>query len=214
MESVRAQVDEAAAAASRASTDVAVVAVSKTKPVEAIQPLIDSGHRLFAENRIQEAKAKWPPLKAANSDLRLHLVGGLQTNKMNDALTLFDRIESVDRESLVDALARKRDLGAPLPSLLMQINVGEEPQKGGVPPTEADAFAAWAARERNICFEGVMGVPPVNEDPAPYFAWLRDTRDRLGLSVLSMGMSADFGTAIAFGATHVRIGSALFGERS
>ncbi|MEM6491119.1 MAG: alanine racemase, partial [Pseudomonadota bacterium] len=139
--------------------------------------------------------------------------GALQSNKVKDAVALFDRIESVDRASLVEALAKRRSAGDAPPSLLMQVNIGEEPQKGGVPPTEAEAFAAWAGETHGVYFDGVMGVPPADVDPAAYFALLRDIRDRLGLADLSMGMSADFETAIAFGATHVRVGSALFGPR-
>jgi len=203
---------DAAAKSDRDRDAVTLVAVTKTYDAAAVAPALSAGQHVFGENRVQEAKAKWPPLRAAFPDARLHLIGGLQSNKAKDAVALFDRIESVDRESLVEALVKRRAAGDVLPSLLMQVNVGEEAQKGGVPPAEADAFAAWAA-QRKIHFDGVMGVPPAGEDPAPYFALLRAIRDRLGLSVLSMGMSADFETAIAFGATHVRLGSALFGAR-
>jgi len=209
---VRTQIAAAAAAAGRSADDVTLVAVSKTHDAAQIAPTIAAGQRVFGENRVQEAKAKWPALKDARPDIQLHLVGALQTNKVKDAVGLFDRIESVDRASLVDALAARRAKGDALPSLLMQINIGEEPQKAGAPPAEADAFVDYAAA-REIYFDGVMGVPPADADPTPYFALLRAIRDRLGLSVLSMGMSGDFETAIAFGATHVRVGSAIFGAR-
>lgn len=212
LSSVRERIADAARAAGRDVADIALVAVSKTQDAAAIAPVIAAGQRVFGENRVQEASGKWPALRVGYPDIRLHLVGALQSNKVKDAVALFDRIESVDRASLVDALAKRREKGDALPSLLMQVNVGEEPQKSGAPPAEAEAFAAWAAA-RGVHFDGVMGVPPASEDPTPYFALLRSIRDRLGLSVLSMGMSGDFETAIAFGATDIRVGSAIFGAR-
>ncbi|NDF11353.1 MAG: YggS family pyridoxal phosphate-dependent enzyme [Proteobacteria bacterium] len=191
-----------------------IVAVSKTHPAERIEPLLKAGHRLFGENRVQEAEAKWPDLKARYPGVELHLIGPLQTNKTADALALFDVIETLDRPKLADQLAKelaktpKKDL-----KLFVQVNTGEEEQKAGVGPKEADGFIRYC-REKNLPVVGLMCIPPVAEDPAPHFALLRTIAERNGLTALSMGMSGDFGIAAALGATHVRIGSALFGERA
>lgn len=192
----------------------AVIAVTKTVGADRILPLLRAGHRLFGENRVQEAAGKWPALKAAFPDLTLRLIGPLQTNKVNAALALFDSIDTLDRESLARALAKRQAEGVRLPQLLMQVNIGEEPQKAGVAPAEAEGFHAWATRDLGLAISGLMGLPPAGADPAPHFARLRALRDRLGLPILSMGMSGDYETAIAHGATHIRLGSALFGARA
>ncbi len=202
-------ISRAAALADREPSDVSLVAISKTQPAEAIQPLIDAGHRLFGENRVQEAEAKWPALKAAHPDLRLHLVGRLQSNKAAAAAALFDAIHSLDRPSLVAALAAcdRR------PDCFVQVNIGAEPQKGGCAITDTPALVA-GARAANVPVVGLMCVPPEGIEAAPFFALLARLARDLALPGLSMGMSADYETAVMLGATHVRVGSALFGARA
>jgi PLP dependent protein len=210
---VRARIDAAAQAAGRAAGSVALVAVSKTHPAAMVREALAAGHRLFGENRVQEAEAKYPALREAFPDLVLHLIGPLQTNKVRDAVALFDVIETVDRPRLAVALAREMErAGRRLPCLI-EVNTGEEPQKSGVAPAAADAFVVECRDRLGLSIVGLMCVPPLDEDPAPHFALLREIARRTGLEVLSMGMSADFETAIRFGATHVRVGTAIFGAR-
>ena len=202
----------AAKIARREAGEVTLVAVSKTQPAEAIEALIAQGQRVFGENRVQEAQAKWPALREAHPDLELHLVGRLQSNKAAEAVALFDCIHSLDRPSLAAALARAMDkAGLPVPCFV-QVNVGEEPQKGGCAIAELPALLA-EARAGDIRLAGLMGIPPEGVEPAPYFALLAKLARRHGLAGLSMGMSSDFETAVMLGATHVRIGTALFGAR-
>ena len=211
---VRAAIGRAEAAAGRPAGSVTLVAVSKTHPASAVAAALDAGQSVFGENRVQEAAAKFPPLRAAHPDLRLHLIGGLQTNKAREAVRLADVIESLDRPRLADALAEAAQREGRLPALLVQVNIGDEPQKSGVARTEADAFIDACRARFGPAVRGLMCVPPVDQDPAPHFAWLASCAARHGLSVLSMGMSADFALAIAHGATHVRIGTAIFGHRA
>jgi PLP dependent protein len=190
-----------------------LVAVSKTVAQSDIRAALGAGQRRFGENRVQEAMAKFPLLKNEFSDLELHLIGPLQTNKVREAVALFDCVESLDRIKLADALAAERDKGGQCPRLFIQVNTGEEPQKAGVLPAELEALAAHA-RNLNLPVEGLMCIPPANDDAAPHFAFLLKRARELGLDQLSMGMSGDFELAIKFGATHVRVGSAIFGERA
>ncbi len=192
---------------------VSLVAVSKTFGVEDIVPLIAAGQRLFGENRVQEATQKWPALKAETPGIELHLIGPLQTNKLKQALALFDVIHTLDRPRLAQALAKERDGGATLPRLFIQVNTGEEPQKAGVAPKDADQFIAQCREDLSLPVEGLMCIPPAEDEPAEHFMLLAEIARRNGLGALSMGMSADFETAIRCGATHVRVGSALFGSR-
>jgi PLP dependent protein len=192
---------------------IALIAVSKTFPAEAIEPVLGAGQRIYGENYVQEAKAKWGPLRERYPDVELHLIGPLQSNKARDAVRLFHAIHSLDRPSLAEALAREIAKTERRPRLLVQVNTGEESQKGGVMPAEANAFIA-ACRERwGLTLDGLMCIPPADEPPSPHFALLNKIAARNGLTALSMGMSADFEAAIQLGATHVRIGSAIFGER-
>jgi pyridoxal phosphate enzyme (YggS family) len=210
---VRAEIVRACRDAGRDPATVTLVAISKTFGAEAIEPVIAAGQRLFGENRVQEAKAKWPPLISRHSGVELHLVGSLQSNKAREAVALFDAIHSVDRTSLAAALAREILRQARRPLLFVEINTGAEAQKGGVQPQDADAFLADCRDRYGLTISGLMCVPPVNEAPAPHFALTAKIARRNGLALLSMGMSADFPTAIAFGATHVRVGTAIFGVR-
>jgi pyridoxal phosphate enzyme (YggS family) len=210
---VRRAVAEAAREAGRPPEDVTVVAVSKVKPAELIRKALEAGQRVFGENRVQEAQAKWPALKGAFPDVVLHLIGPLQTNKVKDVLGLFNVIETLDRPKLAAALARHMDATGLRPDCFVQVNTGEEPQKAGVAPVEADAFIAACRDEYGLPVSGLMCIPPVDEEPALHFALLREIARRNGLSRLSMGMSADYRVAVQFGATHVRIGTAIFGER-
>jgi pyridoxal phosphate enzyme (YggS family) len=213
LESVRAEIARACRDAGRGAAEVTLVAVSKTFPAEAIEPVIGAGQRVFGENRVQEARAKWPPLLDRHAGLSLHLVGPLQSNKARDAVALFDAIHSVDRPSLCEALAREIARQGRKPLLFVEINTGAEPQKAGVLPQDADAFLA-ACRERyRLEIGGLMCIPPFEEAPGPHFALTAKIARRNGLKLLSMGMSADFMTAIQVGATHVRLGSAIFGAR-
>jgi pyridoxal phosphate enzyme (YggS family) len=210
---VCARIAEAARAAQRDPATIQLVAVSKTQNAERIAAALAAGQRVFGENRVQEAQAKWPALRAGWPDLELHLIGPLQTNKVRDAVALFDVIETVDRESLAAALARERRRSTRRPRCLVQVNTGEEPQKAGIAPAEADGFIARCRDVHGLPIVGLMCIPPVDDDPALHFALLRTIAERQGLAVLSMGMSADFELAIRFGASHVRVGSAIFGAR-
>ncbi len=211
---VKTSIDKALTEAGRQPGDAALVAVSKTQTADAIRPVLAAGHRVFGENRVQEALEKWPSLRTAYRDVELHLIGPLQTNKVGDALSLFDVIETLDREKLAHAFVKAREKGASLPRLLVQVNTGAEPQKAGVLPDEVDAFIALCRDELALPVEGLMCIPPVEEEPALHFALLEKLARRNGLAVLSMGMSADFETALEFGATYVRVGSAIFGARA
>ncbi len=210
---VRARIVAAARAAGRDPSDVELVAVSKTHPAERVREALAAGQRVFGENRVQEAAAKYPALRAEHPDLRLHLIGPLQTNKAHDAVRLFDVIETVDRPKLAAALAAAMAKTGRRLDCLVQVNVGEEPQKAGVAPREADSFIAECRGQHALPIVGLMCIPPLDEEPAPYFALLREIARRNGLTRLSMGMSADFETAIRFGATSVRVGTAIFGAR-
>ncbi len=190
-----------------------LIAVSKTFSADAITPVIEAGQRVFGENRVQEAKAKWPGLISAYSGLVLHLIGPLQSNKAKEAVALFDAIHSVDRPSVCQALAKEIESQNRRPQLFIQLNTGEEPQKAGVIPSEADAFIASCRDTYGLAISGLMCIPPVDQAPAPHFALTAKIAARNGLKNLSMGMSADFATAIQFGATHIRVGSAIFGHR-
>ena len=210
---VRAEISRACRDAGRDPATVTLVAVSKTFGADAIEPIIAAGQRVFGENRVQEAKAKWPALRAHHSGLELHLVGSLQSNKAKEAVALFDAIHSVDRASLAAALAKEIARQARRPLLFVEINTGAEPQKAGVRPQDAEAFLAACRDTYGLAISGLMCIPPLNEAPAPHFALTAQIARRNGLALLSMGMSADFATAIALGATHVRVGTAIFGER-
>jgi len=209
---VRAAIAKSATLARREASAVELIAVSKTQPAEAIVPLIEAGHAIFGENRVQEAAEKWPALRAAHPDVRLHLVGQLQSNKADEAVALFDAIHSVDRPSLVAALARAMDKTGRAPDCLLQVNIGDEPQKGGIAVAGLPALLD-EARTAGLNVTGLMCIPPADVEPAPYFALLAKLGRRHGLAALSMGMSSDFETAVMIGATHVRVGTALFGER-
>jgi pyridoxal phosphate enzyme (YggS family) len=197
----------------RDRASVTLIAVSKTFDADAIAPVIEAGQRVFGENRVQEAKAKWPGLMSAYAGISLHLIGPLQSNKAREAVALFDAIHSVDRPSICEALAKEIDSQKRRPQLFVQLNTGEEPQKAGVAPGEADAFIAACRDKYRLQISGLMCIPPVKDAPAPHFALTAKIAARNGLTNLSMGMSADFAIAIQFGATHVRIGSAIFGTR-
>ncbi len=203
----------AARASGRNSADVALIAVSKQQPWAAIAPVLAAGQRRFGENRVQEAHGRWAEPRVVTPDLELRLIGPLQTNKADDAVALFDVIETLDRPSLATALARAIQKSGRAPRLYVQVNTGEEPQKAGVTPPEADAFIAAARRDDGFAIEGLMCIPPADEPPGPHFALLRKIATRNGIAKLSMGMSGDFETAVRFGATSVRVGSALFGVR-
>ncbi len=211
---VRAEISRACSEAKRDPASVTLVAISKTFGVEAIEPVIAAGQRVFGENRVQEAKAKWPALKARYPDVALHLVGPLQSNKAKEAVALFDAIHSLDRASLAEALAKEIARQGRTPTLFVEVNTGAEPQKSGVLPEETDAFIAACRERHGLAIAGLMCLPPLDEAPAPHFALAAKIARRNGLRFLSMGMSADFPLAIQFGATHVRVGTAIFGERS
>jgi pyridoxal phosphate enzyme (YggS family) len=199
--------------ARRERSSVTLIAVSKTHQAEAIGPVIAVGQRVFGENRVQEARAKWPALTSAHPGIALHLIGPLQSNKAKDAVALFDAIHSVDRPSICEALSKEIDRQQRAPQLFVQLNTGEEPQKAGIAPAEADAFIAACSDKYGLQISGLMCIPPLDEAPAPHFALTAKIAARNGLKNLSMGMSADFAIAIQFGATHVRVGSAIFGAR-
>jgi PLP dependent protein len=210
---VERSIAEAAKAAGRNSSEVALVAVSKTFEAEAIRPLLLAGHRVFGENRVQEAMAKWPRLKEEFSDIELHLIGPLQSNKAREAVALFDVIETVDREKIAAELAKEIGRQARAPRLYVQVNTGVEDQKAGIDPREAVAFVARCREVHGLAIEGLMCIPPVDENPGPHFALLGKIAREAGLHRLSMGMSGDYQKAVAFGATSVRVGSAIFGGR-
>ena len=210
---VEREIAAACAQARRDRASVSLIAVSKTFAAEDIVPVITAGQRVFGENRVQEAKSKWPGLMADYPGLALHLIGPLQSNKAREAVALFDAIHSVDRPSICEALAKEIVAQDRRPDLFVQINTGEEPQKAGIAPHEADAFIAGCRDTYGLVISGLMCIPPVNEAPAPHFALTTKIAARNGLKKLSMGMSADFAIAIQFGATHVRVGSAIFGHR-
>ena len=210
---LRARIDHAAKVADRRPDSITLIAVSKTHPAEAIVPLITAGQRVFGENRVQEAAEKWPALREAHEGIALHLVGQLQSNKADDAVALFDCIHSLDRPSLVTALARAMDKAGRQVPCFIQVNIGAEEQKGGCAIADTPALIA-EARAAGIPLAGLMCVPPLGTEPAPYFALLDKIATDNGLTGLSMGMSDDFETAIMLGATHVRVGSALFGSRA
>jgi len=207
------RIAEAATAAGRSPSDVTLVAVSKTHGPERVRELLEAGHRVFGENRVQEAQEKFPALKAQYSDLELHLIGPLQTNKARDAVELFDVIQSVDRERLAAALAKEMGRQLRRPACFIQVNTGEELQKAGVLPGQVDAFVIACRDMHKLPVVGLMCIPPVDEEPALHFALLAKMAARNGLAKVSMGMSADYETAVRLGATHVRVGSALFGAR-
>jgi pyridoxal phosphate enzyme (YggS family) len=199
--------------ARRERASVTLIAVSKTFAAAAIAPVIEAGQRVFGENRVQEAKAKWPGLMSDYPGIALHLIGPLQSNKAKEAVALFDAIHSVDRPSICEALAKEIDSQKRRPQLFVQLNTGEEPQKAGVAPADADAFIAACRDKYGLQISGLMCIPPVDDAPAPHFALTAKIAARNGLKNLSMGMSADFAIAIELGATHVRVGSAIFGHR-
>jgi len=211
---VRHEIGIACRDAGRPSESVTLLAVSKAYGVDAIEPVIAAGQRAFGENRVQEASAKWPPLRERYLDLELHLIGPLQSNKVKEAIALFDAIHSVDRPSLCVAMAKEIQKKGRAPLMFVQVNTGAEPQKAGVLPEHADTFIAACRASYNLDISGLMCIPPVDEAPAPHFALTAKIAKRNGLKLLSMGMSADFALAIRFGATHVRVGTAIFGRRA
>jgi pyridoxal phosphate enzyme (YggS family) len=200
-------------AAAAQGRPVTLVAVSKTHPAEAVREALVAGQRVFGENRVQEAKAKFPDLKAEFPDLALHLIGPLQTNKVRDAVALFDVIETIDRPKLARAVADEMERSGRRPQVLIQVNTGREPQKAGVEPEQLDAMVTVCRETYKLPVAGLMCIPPAEQDPAPHFRLLAEMAARHGLGVISMGMSGDFETAIRYGATHVRVGTALFGDR-
>ncbi len=210
---IRGRVEAAAREAGRTADAVSLVAVSKTQPAEAVRAALDAGQRVFGENRMQEVLAKFPALRLEFPDLVLHLIGPLQTNKVKDVVAHCDVIETLDRPRLAEALAREMERSGRRLPCLIEVNTGEEPQKAGVLPAAADDFIGDCRDRLGLAIEGLMCIPPENEEPALHFALLREIARRNGLTTLSMGMSADFETAIRFGATHVRVGTAIFGAR-
>ena len=210
---VKGRIDAAARSAGRAPADTTLVAVSKTNGADKVRELLEVGQRVFGENRVQEAEEKFPALKTEYPDLELHLIGPLQTNKARDAVALFDVIQSVDRDRLAASLAKEMEKAGKRPACFIQVNTGEEPQKAGVLPADLDAFVATCRDTYKLPVVGLMCIPPVDEEPALHFALLTKMAARNGLKQVSMGMSADYETAVKLGATHVRVGSALFGSR-
>lgn len=210
---VKARIEAAARAAKRQASDITLIAVSKTFPAEDIAPLLFAGHKDFGENRVQEGKAKWPDLKAQYPDCRLHLIGPLQSNKAAEAVRLFDSIHTIDRPKLARVVAEEMRKQQRQVELFVQVNTGEEAQKSGVLPAEADGFIRACREDLGLGIDGLMCLPPIDEEPSLHFALLAKIATRNGLSKLSMGMSGDLEKAIAFGATHVRVGTAIFGAR-
>jgi PLP dependent protein len=210
---VMANINKAATAANRKAAEVRLVAVTKTFDSEAIRPLLEAGHRTFGENRVQEAQGKWPQLRDAYHDIELHLIGPLQSNKAPDAVALFDVIQSIDREKIARAIAAEMEKQQRRPALFVQVNTGGERQKAGISPKQAAEFVDWCRGEVGLLIEGLMCIPPLEEKPGPHFALLAKLAGQCGVEQLSMGMSGDYETAIAFRATHVRVGSAIFGSR-
>ncbi|QIG48195.1 YggS family pyridoxal phosphate-dependent enzyme [Nordella sp. HKS 07] len=211
---VRQRIAVAATEAGRRPADVTLIAVSKTFEAPAVEPVIEAGQRVFGENRVQESKLKWPELKSRYGGIELHLIGPLQTNKAADAVALFDCIQTLDREKLARVLADEIQRQGRSPELFVEINSGEEEQKAGIRPGEAERFIASCRDTYGLAISGLMCIPPADEEPALHFALIETIARRNGVTKLSMGMSADFETAIRFGATHVRVGSAIFGERA
>jgi PLP dependent protein len=214
LQAVRHRIEQAARGASRDPASVQLIVVSKTFDADVIQPVIDDGQRVFGENRVQEAKGKWPALLDACPDIKLHLIGPLQSNKAAEAVALFSAIHTVDRPKIAEALAREMKRQNRSPELFIQINTGREPQKAGVMPEQADTFIETCRTTLGLSIEGLMCIPPVEDDPRPHFESLVALGQRHGLKQFSMGMSGDFELAIACGATHVRVGSAIFGRRA
>lgn len=210
---VRSRIAAGEREAGRSAGSVQLVAVSKTFEADAIRPAIEAGQRVFGENRVQESQGKWPALKAEYQNIELHLIGPLQSNKAADAVALFDVIETVDREKIARALAEEMKRQGKALRLYVQVNTGLEPQKAGIAPDDTPAFVAFCRDELGLSIEGLMCIPPAEENPGPHFALLAKLALKCGVEKLSMGMSGDYGTAIAFGATSVRVGSAIFGTR-
>jgi len=210
---VRARIADAARGAGRDPSEVHLIAVSKTFGAEAIIPVIEAGQRIFGENRVQEAQGKWPALKARWPDIELHLIGPLQSNKARDAVKLFDMIQTIDRPKIARVVSREMSEAGRSPRLLVQVNTGEEPNKAGIAPAEAADFTRYCQDELGLHIEGLMCIPPIDEEPAIHFTFLAKLAAQCGLSKLSMGMSADYETAVEFGAAWVRVGSAIFGPR-
>ncbi|TWD53252.1 hypothetical protein FB480_10469 [Agrobacterium vitis] len=210
---VRSKIADAAKEANRKPESVQLVAVSKTFDADAIRPVIVEGQRVFGENRVQEAQGKWPELKSETAGIELHLIGPLQSNKAADAVALFDVIETVDREKIARALADEMTKQGKTPRLYVQVNTGLEPQKAGIDPRETIAFVQFCQNDLGLSIEGLMCIPPADENPGPHFALLQKLAKECGVAKLSMGMSGDYETAIGFGATSVRVGSAIFGNR-
>jgi pyridoxal phosphate enzyme (YggS family) len=213
LKEIETRVAKACTEAGRDAKDVQLIAVSKVQPLDRVEAVLQEGHRLFGENRVQEAAGKWPEFKTRFDGVSVHLIGPLQTNKARQAIDLFDAIHSVDRPKLAQTLARLAQETGRCPGLFLQVNTGEEPQKAGVLPSQADAFVA-ECRALDLPVHGLMCIPPVEETPSLHFALLAKIAERNGLQGLSMGMSDDFEQAIAFGATHIRVGSAIFGQRA
>lgn len=210
---VRRRIATAAVAAGRDPETVALIAVSKQQPADRVLAALEAGHRLFGENRVQEAAGKWPSLRERFPDVGLHLIGPLQTNKARDAVALFDAVHSVDRERLARALAEAIDRESRRPDCFVQVNIGEEPQKSGISPAETDGFVQACRDVYGLPVVGLMAIPPIDRDAAPYFALLAEIAARNGLGGVSMGMSGDYETAVRLGSTHVRVGTAIFGAR-
>jgi pyridoxal phosphate enzyme (YggS family) len=210
---IEARVQAACERVGRARESVTLIAVSKVQPLERVEDVLQAGHRVFGENRVQEAEGKWPGFQEKFGKVDLHLIGPLQTNKARAAMELFDTIQTLDREKLATTLARLAQEMGTCPGLFIQVNTGEEEQKAGVLPREADGFIEMV-RKLDLPVKGLMCIPPVEEEPSLHFALLRKIAERNGISGLSMGMSSDFETAIGLGATHIRVGSAIFGERT
>ncbi len=208
-----ARIEAAARRSDRSATDVTLVVVTKTFSAEVIEPVLQTGHRVFGENRVQESQAKWPSLKQKFAGTALHLIGPLQTNKAREAVALFDCIETLDREKLARTLAKEIQSAAKCPDLFVQVNTGSEAQKAGISPADADQFLKLCSQTYDLNIVGLMCIPPLDEEPIPHFTLLAEIARRNGLTRLSMGMSADYEKAIEQGATHVRIGSAIFGDR-
>ena len=213
LEQVREDLVRAAGTAKRDPLDVTLIAVSKTYSAEAIRPAIEAGHRIFGENRVQESQGKWPELKQEHPDVELHLIGPLQSNKAKEAVALFDVIHTVDRKKIAASLRSEMAKQNRALRLFVQVNTGEEAQKAGVTPDEADKFIAYCRDDLHLELTGLMCIPPADDHPGPHFALLAEIAERNGLQGLSMGMSADFEDAVMLGATHVRVGSAIFGMR-
>jgi pyridoxal phosphate enzyme (YggS family) len=210
---VRSRISVAERQAGRAEGSVQLVVVSKTFDADAIRPAIAAGQRIFGENRVQESQGKWPELKAETPDIELHLIGPLQSNKAADAVALFDVVETIDREKIARALGEEMKRQNKALRLYVQVNTGLEPQKAGIAPDDTEAFVEFCRNELSLSIEGLMCIPPADENPGPHFALLRKLAEKCGIGKLSMGMSSDYETAVVFGATSVRVGSAIFGTR-